>query len=136
MDLVQKSPNPGLPHFDTPKNDNECLLNWQYAYLVEGDTDALSKMYNLGFTVSIKYIQIISRGNTNVAKLPMSEKKEKAHNAITYVITRYLKDADFFIKKSVTSYLYLRVKYELFYQRKVDGIVDFVDFDSFFYKKK
>lgn len=60
-----------------------------------------------------------------------SEKEEKAHNAITYIIARYLRVKDFAITESFTGYLFLRIKHELFYQRKVEKIVDFVDVDTF-----
>lgn len=58
-------------------------------------------------------------------------KEEKAHNAITYIIARYLRVKDFAITESFTGYLFLRIKHELFYQRKVDKIVDFVDWESY-----
>lgn len=59
-----------------------------------------------------------------------TDTEEKAHNAITYIIARYLRVKDFAITESFTGYLFLRIKHELFYQRKVDKIVDFVDWDS------
>ena len=66
-----------------------------------------------------------------MAQMARSDKEEKAHNAITYIIVRYLRVKDFAIRESFTAYLYLRIKHELFYQRKVDGIVDFVDWETF-----
>ena len=57
-----EKPKPALPHFDAPKNDNERLLNWQYAYRTAGDTDALNKMYALGRTIALKYIETIAQG--------------------------------------------------------------------------
>ena len=34
--------------------------------------------------------------------------------------------------ESFTSYLYLRIQHELFYRRKVDEIVSFVDMETFY----
>lgn len=120
-----------LPYYSEPKNDNEKLLNWQYEYRIKGDEKALNKMYRLGETIALRYINSIAKNNKAVAKLAQYDKEEKAHNAITYMIARYLRVKDFAITDSFTGYLYLRIKHELFYQRKVDKIVDFVDWESY-----
>ena len=122
---------PALPHYDQPKNDNEKLLNWQYEYRIKGDEKALNKMYRLGEIIALRYINTVAKKNKAVAKLAQCDKEEKAHNAITYIIARYLRVKDFAITESFTGYLFLRIKHELFYQRKVDKIVDFVDMETF-----
>lgn len=125
-----EEPKPALPHFDDPRNDNERLLNWQYAYRTAGDEGALGRMYALGYTIALRYIGTMARCRKPVAELARGDKEEKAHNAITYIIARYLRKEDFAIRESFTAYLYLRVKHELFYRRKVDTIVDFVDWET------
>lgn len=120
-----------LPQFDTPKNDNEKLLNYQWEYKERGNQKALNAMYALGVEVAKKYINAKAKKNRHIAEMSWSDKEEKAHNAITYIIARYLRVADFAIQESFTSYLYLRVQHELFYHRKVDKIVDFVDLESY-----
>lgn len=124
-------PKPALPRFDVPGNDNERLLNMQYAYRTAGDAGALGRMYELGKRIALKYIEAAARGNRHVAEMSRSDKEEKAHNAITYIIARYLRVRDFAVRESFTAYLYLRVRHELFYMRKVDGIVRFVDWEEF-----
>ena len=118
---------PDLPHFEKPKNDNEKLLNYQWEYKEKLNKKALNAMYNLGYKTALKYIGSEAKKNRHIAELDSSEKEEKAHNAITYIITRYFKISDFAITKSFTAYLYLRVKHELFYTRKIDKIVHFCD---------
>lgn len=125
-----EEPKPALPRFDAPKCDNERLLNLQYAYRMDGDEGALGEMYALGKKIALKYISAKSSGNRHVAELGAEEKEEKAHNAITYIIARYLRVSDFWIAESFTSYLYLRVQHELFYRRKADEIVRFVDMET------
>lgn len=120
---------PAIPHFAKPKNDNERFLNLQYDFL-NGNRKALAKMYTLGCKVALKFIRTIAKSNRHVAELSEEIKREKAHNAITYIISMYLKNKEYVMQKSFTGYLYLRVKHELFYQRKVDRIVDFVDLDN------
>ena len=117
---------PALPHFDNPKCDNERLLNYQWEYK-NGDQNALNSMYTLGFKIALKYISTKAQKNRHIAELCRSDKEEKAHNAITYIIARYLRVKDFGIRESFTSYLYLRVQHELFYTRKLDKIVSFVE---------
>ena len=118
-----------LPHYESPKNDNELLLNYQWDYR-KGDKTALNKMYELGYNIALRYISIHAKKNPHIAKLNQSRREEKAHNAITYIIARYLQISDFAIYKSFTSYLYLRIQHELFYKRKVDDIVSFIDLDT------
>ena len=123
-----------LPHYNEPKCDNERLLNYQWDFK-KGDKVALNKMYNLGFSIAQRYISIQAKKNPHIAKLSLYSRKEKAHNAITYIISRYLQIPDFAIYKSFTSYLYLRIQHELFYRRKVDDIVIFIDLDTIFPQK-
>lgn len=130
-ELRKESKKSALPHFDKPKNDNERLLNYQWSYKENGDQSALNSMYTLGYKIALKYISTKAQKNRHIAELCKSDKEEKAHNAITYIIARYLKVSDFAIKESFTAYLYLRIQHELFYTRKVDKIVQFVDMETF-----
>lgn len=129
-ELPQTKQTPTLPHYDQPQNDNERLLNYQWAYKENGDQNALNSMYKLGCKIALKYISTKAQKNRHIAELCKSDKKEKAHNAITYIISRYLKVSDFAINESFTAYLYLRIQHELFYTRKVDKIVQFVDMET------
>jgi hypothetical protein len=120
-------PTRPLPYYPDPKSDNQRLLNYQYEYKIKGDTAAINAMYALGCKIALKFINVQAGKNVHIAHMSDDEKEEKAHNAITYIIARYLRVKGFSIRKSFTSYLYLRVQHELYYQRKVDTIVDFVD---------
>ena len=135
-ELPKEEPKPALPHYDAPKCDNERLLNYQYEYKEHGSETALNSMYALGYEIALKYIAKKAKGNRNIARVSAYEKEEKAHNAITYIIARYLKVKDFRITESFTSYLYLRVQHELFYRRKVDEIVRFVDIEELYRGKQ
>jgi hypothetical protein len=130
-ELPQAKQTPTPPHYDQPQNDNERLLNYQWEYK-NGDKSALNAMYKLGYKIALKYINAKARKNRHIGELSYSEKEEKAHNAITYIIARYLRVQDFVIMESFTSYLYLRIQHELFYRRKVDEIVSFVDMETFY----
>ena len=131
-----EKPKPAMPHFDNPKCDNERLLNYQYEYKEHGDKSALNSMYALGYKIALKYISTKAQKNRYIAELCRSDKEEKAHNAITYIIARYLRVKDFAISESFTAYLYLRVQHELFYTRKVDKIVRFADMETFYRGKQ
>ena len=45
-----------FPHFESPKDDNECLLEYQYQYKINGKRQALADMYRLGVEVCKKMI--------------------------------------------------------------------------------
>ena len=117
-----------LPRYENPRTDNERLLQFQYEFR-HGDANALQKMYALGFTVAMKFINTEARCNKHIRHLDFDTKAEKANDATTYIIEQYLKRADFAIKKNWPGYLYLRIQHELYYRRKVDEIVDFIDID-------
>ena len=129
---TEEAPKPALPHFDTPASDNEKLLNYKYAYREQDDARALNQMYKLGYRIALKFINAKAKKNKHIAALCMDDREEKAHNAITYIIEQYIKRADFAITDSFTAYLYLRIQHELFYQRKVDKIVSFVDIETLY----
>ena len=123
--------NAKLPHFLEPKNDNEYLLEcqWQFKH---GDRQALVKMYKRSRTICLKFINAIGQKNKHVKALSWEAKKIKAEDAATYVIEQYIKRPDFAIVKNYPGYLFLRVAHEIYYMRKVDHIVDFVDLEKFF----
>lgn len=122
--------NAKLPHFPEPKNDNEYLLEcqWQYRH---GDQEALSRMYKRARTLGLKFINSIGQSNSHVAALTYEAKKIKAEDAATYMIEQYIKRPNFEINKNFPGYLFLRIAHELYYRRKVDKVVDFVDLQKF-----
>lgn len=120
-----------LPQFPQPKNDKERLLQLQYEYR-NGRPEAINEFYKISVEVCFKFINAIGKENRHVRNLSWSEKQQKAHDAASYLIAQYLRRPEFAITKNVPGYLYLRVQKELFYQRHVDKIVDFVDLAAFF----
>lgn len=120
-----------LINYEHPKNDNQRLLNLQWRYK-HGDEKALDEMYELSKTLCLKFIHTIGKHNRHVKKLPWEEKLIKAEDAASYLIEQYLKRPDFVAEKNIPGYLFLRVEKELFYQREVDKIVDYVDLNAFF----
>lgn len=126
----QQEQTNSLPHFPDPKNDNEYLLEcqWQYRH---GDQAALDRMYKKSKTLGMKFINAIGQKNRHVSSLSYVAKKIKAEDAATYMIEQYIKRQDFSIKKNFPGYLFLRIAHELYYRRKVDKVVDFVDLQKF-----
>ena len=123
--------NSNLPHFPEPKNDNEILLEcqWQYKH---GDQKALEQMYRHSKTLCLKFINAIGQKSRHVKTLSWEVKKIKAEDAATYLIEQFINRQDFVIVKNFPGYLFLRVVHELYYMRKVDRLVDFVDLQKFF----
>lgn len=120
-----------MPHFECPRNDKEKLLELQYQYK-HGRQGALDEMYKMSIEICMKMINVIAKNNRHVRQLSSTERRIRATDATTYLLEQYITRNDFFIKKNVPGYLFLRVQKELFYRREVDKIVDFVDLDLFF----
>lgn len=120
-----------LPFFEEPKNDNEILLNLQYRYR-HGEMEALGQIYEMGAIICHKLINKEAKKNRHIKMLGENEKIEKANDAVNYIVMQFLKKKDWYIKKSFTGYLYLRVQKELYSRRECDKIVDFVDMEEFY----
>lgn len=121
-----------LRWYSDPRTDNQKLMSLQYEYRNEGNQEALRPMYEILKTIAAKYINTIAKKNKRVENLSQFDKECKAANAATYMVEQMILRPDFVITTSFTGYLFLRIEYELFYHRKVDKIVDYVDLDKFF----
>ena len=90
---LQQEQRDGLPHFPSPRNDNEYLLEcqWQYRH---GDQSALARMYKRTRTLGMKFINVIGQTNRHVKSLSYGAKKIKAEDAATYMIEQYIKRPD------------------------------------------
>ncbi len=109
-----------------PESDDQQLFNLQ-SRLKNGDAQAMAEMYEKLVTIACKTINSWSRSNAKIKALSADERKQKAHDAATYLIEQYLKRPDFAIKNSMTGYLYKRVQFELYGQntRHCDKMIIF-----------
>ena len=71
-------------------------------------------MYAKLVTIAYKTINDQSNSNSKIKALSADERKQKAHDAATYIIEQYLKRPAFEITNSITGYLYTRIKRELY----------------------
>lgn len=111
--------------------NNEQLLQLQADYK-NGDSGALSAMYTKLFEIAYKTINAKSHENEIIAGMTAAERKQKAHDAATYIIEQYLKSPAFKITKSMTGYLFRRINYELYgrFNRNCDKLLIFTDFSK------
>lgn len=111
--------------------DNEQLLQMQADYK-NGDSAALTAMYTKLFEIAYKTINACTGENELIANMTVTDRKQKAHDAATYIIEQYLKRPGFKIEKSVTGYLYRRINYELYgrFNRACDKLLIFADFSK------
>jgi len=116
-----------LPYFPEPKTDNERLFNLQYEYRNNGIKSAIATMYTLLERVSAK---IITK-ECKKRKIRGIDRKEKAQDVASYIIEQYLTRKCFVIKSSFVAYCFLQAKHEIFYQKEIDKITDFVGEDFF-----
>lgn len=123
---------PVFPHYESPRNDNERLLELQFQYRNENKPAALVQLLELAETIALKMINKETRRNRHIKGLAIWQRKEKAHDAAIYFFEQYSKKPAFCIKKNFPGYIFLRVQHELYYRRECDKIVDFVDLEEFF----
>ena len=95
------------------ESDDQQLFNLQNR-LKNGDAQAMAEMYENLVTIAYKTINDQSNINAKIKALSADERKQKAHDAATYIIEQYLKRPDFVIKNSMTGYLFKRVQFELY----------------------
>ena len=111
------------------ESDDQELFNLQ-SRLKNGDAQAMAEMYEKLVTIAYKTINNRSNINANIKALSADERKQKAHDAATYIIEQYLKRPAFEITNSITGYLYTRIKWELYgkdHQYKRDQMVVYTD---------
>ena len=95
------------------ESDDQQLFNFQFEFK-KGNAQALAGMYKKLYEVAYKIINNRSRTNGRIAALSADERKQKAHDAASYIVEQYLKRPDFVIKNSMTGYLFKRVQFELY----------------------
>ena len=95
------------------ESDDQHLFILQ-SRLKNGDAQAMAVMYENLVTIAYKTINDQSNINAKIKALSADERKQKAHDAATYIIEQYLKRPDFVIKNSITGYLFKRVEFELY----------------------
>ena len=111
------------------ESDDQQLFNLQ-SRLKNGDAQAMAEMYEKLVTVAYKTINSRSNSNAKIKALSADERKQKAHDAATYIIEQYLKRPAFVITDSITGYLYTRINWELYgkdHQYKRDQMVVYTD---------
>lgn len=116
-------------HYDNPQTDDQRLFNLQNR-LKNGDASAMAEMYEALAKIAYKTINNRSNNSARTKALSAEERKQKAHDAATYLIEQYLKRPAFVITNSITGYLYTRVNWELYgknHQNKRDQMLVFTD---------
>ena len=111
------------------ESDEQQLFILQ-SRLKNGDAQAMAEMYEKLVTIAYKVINNHSNSNAKIKALSADERKQKAHDAATYIIEQYLKRPAFEITNSITGYLYTRIKWELYgkdHQNKRDQMVVYTD---------
>lgn len=111
------------------ESDEQQLFSLQSRFK-NGDAQAMAEMYEKLVTIAYKTINNQSNSNAKIKALSADERKQKAHDAATYIIEQYLKRPAFVITNSITGYLYTRIKWELYgkdHQYKRDQMVVYTD---------
>lgn len=113
-----------LPHFETPQNDNERLLNYQYDFLVNGSQEAWRNLWELtSATAGRMLAHGCKQRNIHFSKEQWEDKRAEA---VMYLLRRYRTRPGYRIEADFPLHIWYAVKHVLDYKRKCDGLVDFV----------
>lgn len=107
------------PHFDSPCNDNELMLNYQYEYLQHNDQKAFNKLWLKSTELAMKFITVEKEKKGFI--LRRQEHEDKATEAVMYVLRRY-KNKGYYIKKGFPAAIYHGVIHALYYRNKTQEI--------------
>ena len=111
------------------ERDEQQLFKLQNR-LKNGDAQAMAEMYEKLVAIAYKTINKQSNSFAKIKALSADERKQKAHDAATYIIEQYLKRPAFEITNSITGYLNKRINWELYgkdHQNKRDQMVVYTD---------
>lgn len=105
------------------ETDNEKLIRLLAEYR-SGNENSLEKFYLLAVKIAKEMIRTEMRKKKFY--VDEEEQQTKSIDAASYIIEQILARKDFELIRP-TSYIYLRVKKELYYRRKVDELIFFCD---------
>ncbi len=112
-----------LPFFDTPKNDNETLMNLQYMYLSKKDRKAQESLWLISIAIAKKLIR--KEQKEKKFFLAASDLEDKAVEAVEYILRRYDRRKDnacWCVRKNFISAIYNGVRHALYYQNKTEQL--------------
>lgn len=105
--------------------DKEKILVLQKEYR-DGNRTALGQVYEILYKIAYKDVNKVAAKDSHIRALSPDERKEKAHNAATYIIEQFLRRPEF-MTRDATLYLYRRVQCELYGVRKCDKMLVYSD---------
>lgn len=106
-----------LKKHPAPKCDNDVLLNLQYDYRTTGNSHILDAIYKACLPIANRFVMQFAKKNKKLfGKVDFCD---IAQDATTDIIASYIRSPSWYIKKSFTGYLWLRVKHHIFDLLKV-----------------
>lgn len=114
---IKNKPKENLPHFLTPQNDNEKMLELQYCYLKNNNKKALAELWIMAIQLAKKIIH--NERKKRGCFLSREDIEDKASEAVIYVLRRYEKtNGKWFVKKNFISEIFLGVIHALDYDEQ------------------
>lgn len=111
-----------LPYFDTPRDDNQRLLNYQHDWLTFGDSRAWQNLWELARKVARRMIRAQARRKGFT--LDRLDEDDRVDTAVYYVLRRY--QDGWYVRKAYLRALKDGVVHALWYRTKADEIQDSV----------
>ena len=113
-----------LPYFNSPQNDNERLLNYQYDFLVNGSHEAWGNLWKL--TEAIAGRMLAHSCKLRNVHFSHEEWEDKRAEAVLYLLRRYRTRPGYRIEANFPLHIWYAVRHVLDYKRKCDGLVYYV----------
>lgn len=116
-------PREELPHFDSPRDDNQRLLNYQYDWLVHRNPEAWENLWLLSCAVARRMIMAMARKKG--FHLSPGHLQDKVENAVIYILRRY--DYGWYVKKAFLKAIKEAVVHALWYRTKAQRMETLLD---------
>lgn len=112
-----------LKFFESPKDDNERLLNYQFLFLKKGDKNAWANLFILATEVAKR----ITTKAVREKHLPVDpiDIPEKVSIAVEYVLSRYAKNKGWYVKSNYLSAIKSGVVHALYYCTTIERLTDY-----------
>ena len=121
----EKAEKRNLPYFDTPRDDNQRLLNYQHDWLTNGDEKAWEKLWELARKVARRMIR--AQQKKKGFRLDRLDEDDRVDTAVIYVLRRY-RDG-WWVRKAYLKAIKEGVVHALWYRTMRDEYEDSVSDD-------
>ena len=109
-----------LPFYESPENEEQQLMNYQYQYLNDNSQVGWAKLWELAYKVTGKILANFCKKRH--IGFCSDDYEDKVSEAVLYVLRRYKTSPDYCIKKNFVLQLWYGVKHVLDHRTKAEKL--------------